>query len=63
MLETRTLKILPDDEKGHTDDPVVITQGKSIMNGSGLDIDNRSGMTVLRGRVTGTLYRNQTKTP
>lgn len=63
VLETRTLKIFPDDEKGHTNDPVVITQGKSIMNGTGLDIDNRSGISVLRGRVTGTLYRNQTKTP
>lgn len=63
QLETRTLKIFPDAEKGHTDDPVVITQGKSIMKGSGLDIDNRSGITVLRGRVTGTLHRNRTETP
>ncbi|MCM2290016.1 MAG: LPS export ABC transporter periplasmic protein LptC [Sulfuritalea sp.] len=63
QLETRTLKIFPDAEKGHTDAPVVITQGKSIMKGSGLDIDNRSGITVLRGRVTGTLHRNRTETP
>lgn len=63
QLETRTLKIFPDAEKGHTNDPVVITQGKSIMKGSGLDIDNRSGITVLRGRVTGTLHRNRTETP
>ena len=63
LLETRTLKVFPDAEKGHTDDPVVITQGKSIIKGSGLDIDNRSGITVLRGRVTGTLHRNRTETP
>ena len=63
QLDTRTLKIFPDAEKGHTNDPVVITQGKSIMKGSGLDIDNRSGITVLRGRVTGTLHRNRTETP
>jgi lipopolysaccharide export system protein LptC len=63
VLETRTLKIFPDSEKGHTNDPVVITQGKSIMNGSGLDIDNRSGISVLYGRVTGTLHRNRTETP
>jgi lipopolysaccharide export system protein LptC len=63
QLETRTLKIFPDAEKGHTNDPVLITQGKSIMKGSGLDIDNRSGITVLRGRVTGTLHRNRTETP
>jgi lipopolysaccharide export system protein LptC len=63
VLETRTLKVFPDDEKGHSNDPVVITQGKSILNGSGLDIDNRSGISVLRGRVTGTLHRNRTETP
>lgn len=63
QLETRTLKVFPDAEKGYTDDPVVITQGKSIVKGSGLDIDNRSGITVLRGRVTGTLHRNRTETP
>ena len=63
VLETRTLKVFPDDEKGHTNDPVVITQGKSILNGSGLDIDNKSGISVLRGRVTGTLHRNRTETP
>lgn len=63
LLETRTLKVFPDAEKGHTNDPVVITQGKSIIKGSGLDIDNRSGITVLRGRVTGTLHRNRTETP
>ncbi|MCX7148824.1 MAG: LPS export ABC transporter periplasmic protein LptC [Rhodocyclales bacterium] len=63
VLETRTLKVFPDDERGHTNDPVVITQGMSVMHGTGLDIDNRSGITVLHGRVTGTLHRNRTETP
>ncbi len=63
MLQTRTLKVFPDDEKGRTNAPVVITQGKSILKGTGLEIDNRSGITVLHGRVTGTLHRNQIKTP
>ena len=63
VLETKTLKVFPDDEKGRTNDPVVITQGKSIMHGTGLDIDNKSGITVLRGRVTGILHRNRTETP
>jgi lipopolysaccharide export system protein LptC len=63
VLETRTLKIFPDDEKGRTSDPVVITQGKSVMHGSGLELDNKSGITVLHGRVTGTLHRNRTETP
>ncbi|MCX7161691.1 MAG: LPS export ABC transporter periplasmic protein LptC [Betaproteobacteria bacterium] len=63
VIETRTLKVFPDDEKGRSSDPVVITRGRSFMKGSGLDIDNRSGITVLRGRVTGTLHRNRTETP
>ena len=63
VIETRTLKVFPDDEKGRSSDPVVITRGRSFMKGSGLDIDNRSGITVLRGRVTGTLPRNRTETP
>lgn len=63
VLEAKTLKIFPDAEKGHTKDPVVITQGKSVLRGTGLDIDSRSGITVLHGRVTGTLYRNRTKNP
>jgi len=63
VLETRTLKVFPDDEKASTRDPVVISQGKSVMHGSGLDLDNKSGITVLHGRVTGTLHRNRTETP
>ncbi|MCX7156103.1 MAG: LPS export ABC transporter periplasmic protein LptC [Rhodocyclales bacterium] len=63
VLETRTLKVFPDAERGSTKDAVVISQGKSVMHGTGLDIDNRSGITVLRGRVTGTLHRNRTETP
>ena len=63
VLETRTLKVFPDEEKGSTDDPVVLTRGASVMHGSGLETDNRTGITVMRGRVTGTLHRNRTKTP
>lgn len=63
VLETRTLKVFPDDEKGRTDQPVVITQGKSVLHGSGLDLDNKTGTSILRGRVTGTIHRNQTASP
>ncbi len=63
LLEARTLKVFPDEERATTSDAVVITQGKSVMHGTGLDLDNRSGITVLRGRVTGTLHRNRTETP
>ncbi len=63
VLETRTMKVFPDEERGSTADPVVMTQGKSVVNGSGLEIDNRSGIAILRGRVTATLHRNRTGTP
>lgn len=63
LLETKSLKVFPDDERGRTADPVLITRGSSVIRGTGLEIDNRTGVTVLRGRVTGTLHRNQGATP
>ena len=63
LMKTRLLKVFPDDETGHTLTPVTITQGKSIINGSRLEINNKSGISVLHGRVTGTLYRNQANLP
>lgn len=63
LMQTRLLKVFPDDETGHTLTPVTITQGKSIINGSRLEINNKSGISVLHGRVTGTLYRNQATLP
>ena len=63
LMETRLLKVFPDDETGHPLTPVKITQGKTIINGSRLEINNKSGISVLHGRVTGTLYRNQATLP
>lgn len=58
VLETRLLKVFPDDETATTTTPVTITQGQSVANGSGLDLNNATGITVLHGRVTATLHRN-----
>lgn len=63
VINTETLKVFPDEERGFSNSPVVITQGNSIMNGSGLEFDNRSSISVLRGRVSGTLHRNQKASP
>ncbi len=63
VLETRALKIFPDAEKGRTGAPVLITQGRSVLRGNGLEFDNKTGITVLRGRVTGTLHSNRTEKP
>ena len=63
QLDTRSLKLFPDEERGGTRDPVTITQGQSTIRGTGMDIDNKTGVSVLHGRVTGTLYSKQTEKP
>lgn len=59
LLETRLLKVFPDKETATTTTPVTITKGQSIVHGSGLDLDNKTGITRLHGRVNATLYRNR----
>ncbi|MCK9989488.1 MAG: LPS export ABC transporter periplasmic protein LptC [Rugosibacter sp.] len=58
VMETRLLKVFPDDETAYTLTPATITQGKSVVQGSHLEVNNKTGISVLHGRVTGTLYRN-----
>jgi lipopolysaccharide export system protein LptC len=58
VMKTRLMKVFPDDETAHTLTPATITQGKSIIEGSSLEVNNKTGISVLHGRVTGTLYRN-----
>lgn len=62
-IETRSLKIFPDEERGLTRETVTITQGRSVVRGHGMEIDNRTGLSVLHGRVKGTLYSNRTEKP
>lgn len=59
QLATEVLTVFPDDEKASSIHPVTITQGKSIINGSGLTSDGRTGISVLSGRVTGTIHKNK----
>lgn len=56
VIETRTLRIFPDEERGYTRDPVTVTQGRSLVRGTGMETDNKTGISVLHGRVAGTLY-------
>lgn len=58
-VATEVLTLFPDDEKSSSIHPVTITQGQSIINGSGMVSDNSTGISVLSGRVTGTIYKNQ----
>lgn len=62
-IETRSLKIFPDEERGLTRDAVTISQGRSVIHGQGMEIDNKTGVSVLHGRVTGTLFSKRTETP
>lgn len=58
-IATQTLKLYPDDERAVSNTAVTITQGRSVIQGSGLEIDNGTGISVLHGRVTGTIYKDQ----
>ncbi len=58
VLTTTQLDVYPDDEIATTTQPVTITQGLTNINGSGLQANNKSGISVLEGPVYGIFHRN-----
>jgi lipopolysaccharide export system protein LptC len=62
-LVTASLTVFPDEERGIGREAVTITQGRSVIRGTGLEVDNRTGVSVLHGRVQGTLHRRRTEKP
>ena len=60
---TARLDVLPELETASTDTPVTITQGRSVVTGSGLTADNKTQQTSLFGPVRGVIYRDAGKTP
>lgn len=54
-LTTTELTVVPDDEFAHTDKPVQITQGKSVLNGTGFELNNLTAVAILKSKVHGTL--------
>ena len=58
-IATSVLYAVPDDEFAHTEAPVTITQGQTVMNGTGLETNNKTHLSVLFGPVKGTIYRKQ----
>lgn len=58
-IATAEMTLLPDDELAHSDVPVTITQGQTIVTGSGLDADNKAKLATLRGPVRGIIYNNK----
>jgi lipopolysaccharide export system protein LptC len=61
VITTSELFVTPDDETAHTEAPVIITQGKSVVTGVGLEANNKTEIAVLSGRVHGTIYRSKNK--
>ncbi len=58
-ITTSVLYAVPDDDFAHTDAPVVITQGQTVMNGTGMESNNKSQISILYGRTSGTIYQKQ----
>lgn len=61
VITTSVLYVTPDNEYARTDAPVTITQGQTVIRGGGATVDNKGRVSVLSGRVNGTIYRNQKK--
>ena len=53
-LETEYLHIVPKTERAETDRAVTIREPRGIIEGVGLDLDNKSKTAKLRSRVSGT---------
>lgn len=59
VLRTSRLTVFPDDELAKGDTPVTITQGQTVVEGSGLEYKGRENVAVLKGRARGIFYRAQ----
>lgn len=55
------LTVKPDDGLAFTASPVEITQGPSIIRGTGMNIDNNTSTFILQSKVSGLLYNNKTQ--
>jgi lipopolysaccharide export system protein LptC len=59
VITTSVLHVTPDDEVAYTSKPVTITQGQTVVHGTGgLEVDNKTRMAVLSGPVQGTIHRS-----
>lgn len=58
-INTSVLYALPEDEFARTDAPVTISEGQTVIKGSGFETSNKTGVSVLHGRVEGIIYPKQ----
>lgn len=63
VITTSVMHVVPDDEIAHTDAPVTITQGESVIHGVGLKANNKTQIAELFGPVRGTIHRNPSHEP
>ena len=63
VVATAEMVVYPDDEIARSSVPVSITQGHSVMNGSGMEVDNRNRTFTLTGPAQGEIYRTAPHTP
>ena len=61
-LESRSLRIWPDDERAESNDPVVLTRGNSIAHGNAMRADHLFGTLHLIGDARVTLPRASEET-
>lgn len=57
VVTTSSLNIFPDDEVARTNAAVTIEQGRSVIHGTGLIVDNKTQTTTLHGPVRGSIVR------
>lgn len=62
VVTTTQLNVFPDEETARSDAAVTITHGLSIVNGTGLTVDNKTSTSQLLGPVRGIIYRKSEPT-
>jgi lipopolysaccharide export system protein LptC len=59
VVSTQIMFVYPDDDVARSDTPVVMTQGRSMVTGSGFDAKSKEQLFSLRGPVHGTFIHNE----
>ncbi len=62
VVTTAGMQIYPDDEIARSTQSTTITQGRSTVTGTGLDVDNKTRMFKLMGRAKGLIAPNKVVT-
>jgi len=63
VLTTSEMLVYPDEEIARSSAPVTITQGSSVINGTGIEADNKLRLYKLQGRAQALIYRQQVPKP